>query len=76
MYSGLEGKIALVTGGGRGLGRAFCLALAREGVDIAVTDLHNAEPTAKEVEELGQRAMAFGVNVLKEARWQGKDTSL
>ena len=66
MYSGLEGKKALVTGGGRGLGKATCLALAREGVDVAVIDLYNAEETAKEIEELGSRAMAFSVNVLKE----------
>ena len=66
MYFGLEGKKALVTGGGRGLGKATCLALAREGVDVAVIDLYNAEETAKEIEELGSRAMAFSVNVLKE----------
>ena len=67
MYSGLEGKEALVTGGGRGLGKAACLALAREGVNVAVTDLRDAEETAKEIEKLGSRAMAFSANVLKEA---------
>jgi 3-oxoacyl-[acyl-carrier protein] reductase len=67
MYSGLNGKKALVTGGGRGLGKATCLALAREGVDVAVTDLNQAEQTAKEVEESGQKALAFSANVIKEA---------
>ena len=67
MYSGLEGKKTLVTGGGRGLGKACCLALAREGAGVAVADLYNAEETAKEIEKLGAKAMAFRANVLKEA---------
>ena len=67
IYSGFEGKKALVTGGGRGLGKAACLALAREGVDVAVTDLRDAEETANEIEKLGSKAMAFSANVLKEA---------
>ena len=67
MYSGIEGKVALVTGGGRGLGKAICLALAREGADIALTDLQAADETAKEIEALGQKVMAFKADVTKEA---------
>ncbi len=67
MYSGIEGKVALVTGGGRGLGKAICLALAREGADIALTDLQSAGETAKEVEALGQKALAFKADVTNEA---------
>lgn len=67
MYAGLKGKKALVTGGGRGLGKAACLALAREGVDVAVADLYNAEETAKEVAESGQKALPFSTNVIKES---------
>jgi len=67
MYSGIEGKVALVTGGGRGLGKAICLALAREGADIALTDLQGADTTAKEIEALGQNAMAFAADVTREA---------
>ncbi len=67
MYSGIEGKVALVTGGGRGLGKAICLALAREGADIALTDLQSADETAKEVAALGQKALVFKADVTKEA---------
>ena len=84
MYSGIENKKALITGGGRGLGKAFCLALAREGADIALTDLYNAEQTAAEVENLGRKALAFNADVVKErevrdmvdqivAKWGGID---
>jgi len=65
-YPELKGKIALVTGGGRGLGKAICIALANEGVSVALTDLYHAEETAKEVEKLGQKTMPFNANVLKE----------
>lgn len=67
MYSGIEGKVALVTGGGRGLGKAICLALAREGADIALTDLQAADETAREIEALGQKTMAFKADVTREA---------
>jgi 3-oxoacyl-[acyl-carrier protein] reductase len=67
MYSGIEGKVALVTGGGRGLGKAICLALAKEGADVALTDLQSADETSKEIEALGQKAMAFKADVTQEA---------
>lgn len=63
---GMEGKKALVTGGGRGLGKAICRALAKEGVDIAVADLSDADQTAREIEALGRQAAAFSANVTKE----------
>jgi len=70
MYPELKGKRALVTGGGRGLGKAMCLALAKEGANVALTDLYDAEQTAKEVKALGVKALAFSANVIKEAEVQ------
>ena len=69
METGLKGKIALVTGSGRGIGRAIALALAREGVDVAVNCVVNresAEETAREIRALGRRAMVVVANVADE----------
>jgi len=59
--SRFSGKTALVTGAGRGLGRAFALGLAGEGADVAVTDIDaaTAARTAEEVRGLGRRALAI-----------------
>jgi meso-butanediol dehydrogenase/(S,S)-butanediol dehydrogenase/diacetyl reductase len=61
----LEEKIAIVTGGGRGIGRGIVLALARAGADVAIADvdLENAELSAKEVTALGRRALVARVDV-------------
>ena len=57
----LEGKTALVTGGSRGIGREDCLALARNGADVAIVDvnLEAAESVAQEVCDLGRQSMAL-----------------
>ena len=57
MYD-LTGKVALVTGGGRGLGRAIALALGRQGADVAVNYRSNAESAAEVVAEI--KAMGRG----------------
>jgi 3-oxoacyl-[acyl-carrier protein] reductase len=61
----LDGKIALVTGGAQGIGRAIALRLAGEGADVAVSDinLEKARETCREVEALGRKAVAVGGSV-------------
>jgi 3-oxoacyl-[acyl-carrier protein] reductase len=61
----LEGKVSLVTGGARGIGREIALLFAKEGCDIVICDV-NAEiaaSTQKEIEALGRRAMSFTTDV-------------
>lgn len=61
-----DGKVALVTGGGRGIGKAIALRLARDGADVAINFFRNreqAEETAHEIEALGRRAFPVKANV-------------
>ena len=62
----LQGKTALVTGGSRGIGRATCLALAREGARVAVNYVSNekaAREVVAEIKQLGSEAMVVGADV-------------
>lgn len=74
----LEGKVALVTGGARGLGRAYVLHLARLGADVVINDIDlnaaqeydealTAETVVAEVEALGRRALGIEADVTDKA---------
>ena len=61
----LKDKVALITGGARGIGKAIGLVYAKEGADIVIADvnLEEAEKTAKEIELLGRKALALTMDV-------------
>jgi len=61
----LKDKVALITGGARGIGQAIALTFAREGADIIVADvnLEIAQKTALEIEALGRKALALEMDV-------------
>lgn len=61
----LEGKIALVTGGARGIGREIALLFAKQGADMTLcdVDLEQAEQTAKEIKALGRECLVLKADV-------------
>ncbi len=66
----ITGKIALVTGGGRDIGRAVSIELARNGADVVVnyaSSQTEADETVREIKALGRRAIAVSADVTKKA---------
>jgi len=63
----LEGKVAVVTGGGSGIGEGIAMCMAREGADVAIPDIQegNAEHVAREVRKLGRRALGMRCDVTR-----------
>lgn len=68
----LLNKVAIVTGGGRGIGKGIALGLAREGAIAVVVDINqpNAEDTAKEIMAMGRSALALKADVSVSAEVQ------
>ena len=64
MFS-ITGKAAIVTGSGRGIGRDIALALARQGANLVISDIHwdNAQQVAAEIKALGRKAVAVKADV-------------
>jgi NAD(P)-dependent dehydrogenase (short-subunit alcohol dehydrogenase family) len=66
MTGGLAGRVAFVSGGGRGIGREIALGLADDGADVAISyrrDEESARSTVAEIEALGRRAAAFSASI-------------
>jgi 3-oxoacyl-[acyl-carrier protein] reductase len=59
----LTGKVALVTGAGRGIGAAVACGLAREGCDVALVDREDVDAVAEEVRARGRRVLVLRADV-------------
>jgi len=61
----MEKKISIVTGGGQGIGKAICLALAREGSDVVVADIvsKTVGEVSEEIRAMGRRSLSFETDV-------------
>ena len=68
MDNWLENKVAIVTGGGRGIGRAICLGLVGEGANIIVADIQpeHANETASMIQKLGRKSVFIKTDVSNE----------
>jgi NAD(P)-dependent dehydrogenase (short-subunit alcohol dehydrogenase family) len=65
----LDGRKAIVTGAGRGIGRVLAISLAQAGCDVSILEINieSARNVAEEIKKLGKKAVAFEVDVTKKA---------
>ena len=66
----LSDRVVIVTGGARGIGRAYCLGVAAEGARVVVADVADPKPTVAEIEARGAQALAVACDVSREADTQ------
>lgn len=68
----LEGKVAIISGGGTGIGKTTAIRFAKEGAKVVVTDinLESASQTVAEIKDAGGEAIAIAHDVSREEQWQ------
>jgi len=59
----LKDKVAIITGGARGIGEATCLKFAQEGAKVVVADMAGTEDTVAKIKAMGGQALGMSVNV-------------
>ena len=64
----LANKVAIVTGGARGIGQAIALRLAKEGAEIAICDVQHSKETVAHIEELGRAVLALKVDITQKSQ--------
>lgn len=66
----LKNKVSIVTGGGQGIGKAVCLALAKEGSDVLIADIvrQEAKQVSKEIQAMGRKSLFFEMDVSKKGQ--------